>query len=216
MKKTAVPQPRPSPPAEDTRRSRILQATGAVLMEQGYAGANMTEIAARARVSKRELYALFGNKQGLLAALIAGRSAEIRAPLALPLVLDRAELAATLIAFGKTALRELCDPSTTALNRLAAIERERSPEVAQAVDRAGREVVRIALVDLLVRAQSYDLLRPGDPAFMAGQYFSLLLGDLLLRLLLGTVAPPSPKEMAARAKAAAAALLTLHGVPTAE
>src|SRR5580692_8199537 len=111
MKSTAPAQERPITPAEDGRRRRILHATFTVLMEQGYAGANMSEIAARARVSKRELYSLFGNKQGILAALVAERSAQIRAPLALPLVLDRTELAAALVTFGKTALRELCDPS---------------------------------------------------------------------------------------------------------
>ena len=203
-------------PVEHDRRSRILHATFAVLMEHGYAGATMTEIAARARVSKRELYALFGNKQGILAALIAERSALIRAALAMPPVRDRGEFAATLIAFGKTALRELCDPSTTALNRLAAIERERAPEVAHAIDQAGREALRTALIALLVEMQAAGLLRRGDAAFMAGQYFALLFGDLLLRLLLGTTKPPSAKELAARAEAATSALLALHGTASAD
>jgi len=197
--------------AESDRRWRILHATFAVLTEQGYAGAKMTEIAARARVSLRELYALFGNKRGILAALVAERSALIRAPLTLPPVGTRAEFAAALTAFGTTALRELCEPSTTALNRLAAIERERSPEVAEALDQAGREALRAALTQQLAKMQAIGLLKAGDPAFMAGQYFSLLLGDLLFRLLLGTMAPPTPREIKRRAEAATEALLTLHG-----
>ena len=141
---------------------------------------------------------------------------QILAPLAIPPMRSRSDLVATLLAFGKTALRQLCEPSTTALNRLAAIERERAPEVAQALDRAGREALRSALTELLTAAQAASLLRKGDPAFMAGQYFSLLFGDLLLRLLLGTAAPPSPKEMAGRAEAATSALLTLHGTAAAD
>ena len=54
------------------------------------------------------------------------------------------------------------------------------------------------------------------PSGVTGQYFSLLFGDLLLRLLLGTAAPPSPKEMAGRAEAATSALLTLHGTAAAD
>ncbi|MBV8653445.1 MAG: helix-turn-helix transcriptional regulator, partial [Alphaproteobacteria bacterium] len=52
-------------------------------MERGYAGASTLEIATRAKVSKRELYALFGNKQGILTALISSRATRMRQPLAL-------------------------------------------------------------------------------------------------------------------------------------
>jgi AcrR family transcriptional regulator len=65
-------------PAEDGKdqlRSRIAEAAFAVLMEKGYAGASTIEIATRAKVSKRDLYAMFGSKQGILAAMIAGTSA---------------------------------------------------------------------------------------------------------------------------------------------
>jgi len=44
-------------------RGRIIEAAFAVLMERGYAGASTIEIATRAKVSKRDLYALFGSKQ---------------------------------------------------------------------------------------------------------------------------------------------------------
>ena len=53
------------------RRRAILIAAVGVLMEKGYARASTLEIATRARVSKRELYAEFGSKRGILEALIA-------------------------------------------------------------------------------------------------------------------------------------------------
>src|SRR2546429_5911023 len=52
------------PPA----RRRILEAAFSTFMERGYAETSTLEIATRARVSKRELYALVGSKQGVLMA----------------------------------------------------------------------------------------------------------------------------------------------------
>src|SRR5579872_5966383 len=54
----------------EARCGSILGAAFSVLMERGYAGASTLEIARRARVSKRELYAAFGSKEGILAALM--------------------------------------------------------------------------------------------------------------------------------------------------
>src|SRR4051812_24622914 len=74
-----VPKKVPAPAAAlddmPPRRRAILSAAFLVLMEQGYAGASTLEIATRAKVSKRELYAEFGSKRGILEALIASTSA---------------------------------------------------------------------------------------------------------------------------------------------
>ncbi len=192
------------------RRQRIRSAAFAVFMERGYEGASTLEIATRAKVSKRELYALFGNKQSILAACIAERARRMRLPLELPAASNRKALAITLTSFGSAVLRELCDPTVTALYRLAVAEADRSPEVAKALDTAGRETTRKALTDLLSRAQSSGLLRAGEPSEMAGKFFALLFRDLLLRLLLRVTKPPTPNEIKRRARDAAETLLALH------
>ena len=196
--------------ADRSHRARILGAAFEVLMERGYAGASTLEIATRAKVSKRELYALFGNKQGILTALIAARAARMRQPLALPEVRDRRSLVATLVQFGSSVLREACQPAVMAVYRLAVAESDRSPEVAQALDTGGREANRSALIELLARAQSLGLLGKGKPEAMAGQFFALLWGDLLVRLLLRVTDPPAPAEIERRARGAAETLLRLH------
>src|SRR5215467_5529744 len=55
---------------ENAVRERILEAAFAAFMKRGYAAASMLEIATRARVSKRELYTLVGDKQEMLIACI--------------------------------------------------------------------------------------------------------------------------------------------------
>src|SRR5579863_849951 len=77
-------------------RERILDAAFAAFMKKGYATASTLEIATRARVSKRELYALVGNKQQMLIACIRNRARRFEVPADLPVPHDRETLAQVL------------------------------------------------------------------------------------------------------------------------
>jgi AcrR family transcriptional regulator len=48
-------------PAANPMRERILRAAFLAFMEDGYAGTSTLDIATRAKVSKRDLYANFGS-----------------------------------------------------------------------------------------------------------------------------------------------------------
>src|SRR5215475_15799289 len=87
-------------------RGRILDAAFAAFMKSGYAAASMLEIATRARVSKRELYALVGNKQEMLIACIGKRAKRFDVPAGLPALRDRETLSQVLASFGTKLLRE--------------------------------------------------------------------------------------------------------------
>ena len=197
-------------PQETPRRTAIVAAAFAVLMERGYAGANTLEIARRAKVSKRELYAEFGSKSGILEALITSTSAQMQVPLTVAKVVDRDGLAAALTAYGSTALTELTSPPVVAINRLAAAEAGRSSDLGKILDQRGREPNRRALIAVMKQAQAAGALRAGDADLMAGQFFSLLIGDLQLRLMLGVASRPSAKEIRQRAERASEAVLALH------
>src|SRR5262245_32123234 len=116
---------------EDPVRRRILDAAFSTFMDEGYAGASTLEIARRARVSKRELYALVGNKQEMLVACIAARAERLRVPADLPEPRDRATLARVLENLGARLLREVSDPTVIAVFRLAIAEAVRAPEIAR-------------------------------------------------------------------------------------
>ena len=73
-------------------RARILDAAFAAFMKSGYAAASTLEIATSARVSKRELYALVGNKQEMLVACISARATRLQVPADLPVPHDRETL----------------------------------------------------------------------------------------------------------------------------
>jgi AcrR family transcriptional regulator len=193
-------------------RERILAAAFVAFMKSGYATASMIEIATRARVSKRELYALVGNKQEMLIACISERSKRLDVPADLPVLRDREILEQVLISFGTKFVRDVSDPTVIAVFRLAIGEAVQAPEVARALNSIGRETSRAALRKIMARAEASGLL-PGRPAELAEQFAGLLWRDLMVSLLLGVVERPNPREIAGRARDAAAAFLQLHPLP---
>jgi AcrR family transcriptional regulator len=194
---------------ETAVRGRILSAAFVSFMEGGYAATSTLEIASRARVSKRELYALVGNKQEMLIACITARARRLAVPADLPVARDRATLAHVLSSFGAQLVHEVTDPTVIGVFRLAIAEAIHAPEVARALDSIGREASRGALRKVMAGAKEAGLL-DGRQAELAEQFNGLLWGDLMVSLLLGVASRPSRREIAARALAATSAFLRLH------
>jgi AcrR family transcriptional regulator len=195
-------------------RQRILGAAFSAFMANGYAETSTLEIATRARVSKRALYELVGNKQEMLVACISERAQRLRVPTDLPEPRDRETLARALAAVGTQLLREISDPTVIAVFRLAIAEAVRAPEVARALDSIGGETSRAASREIMTRAQRAGILS-GDPREMAEHFAGLLWGNLMVGLLLRVVDRPSPREFARRARNATAAFLRLYPPPNA-
>jgi AcrR family transcriptional regulator len=214
MARASVSKRRQKGGGETAVRERILEAAFAAFMKSGYATASTLEIATRARVSKRELYALVGSKQEMLIACISERAKRFDVRADLPELRDRETLEQVLASFGTKLVREVSDPTVIGVFRLAIAEAVQAPEVARVLDSTGREASRAALRKIMAGAQVSGLLT-GRPAELAGQFAGLLWRDLLVSLLLGIAERPNPREIAARARAAAAAFLQLHPLPNA-
>jgi AcrR family transcriptional regulator len=210
MKKSVTPD-RSS--AETPMQERILGAAFKSFIEDGYADTSTLDIARRAKVSKRDLYANFGSKHAVLVACIKSRADRMRLPPDLPTPRSRQMLASTLTAFATNWVREVSHPSVIATFRLAIAEATRSPEIAQALDVAGRDATRGAVAELLANAQSNGLIGSGEPTEMATQYLGLLWEGLMVGLLLGVAATPEPAEAEQRATKATAAFMRLHPDP---
>ena len=198
---------------DETVRARILDAAFAAFMKSGYAATSTLEIATQARVSKRELYALVGNKQAMLIACISARARRLQVPADFPVPHDRETFAHMLASFGTQLVREITDPTVIAVFRLAIAEAVHAPEVAQALDATGRETSRAALRQIMAQAQASGLLL-GRPAELAEQFGGLLWGNLMVSLLLGVAGRPNSREVAARSRDATAAFLQLHPLPS--
>src|ERR1700758_4020450 len=148
---------------ETAVRERILEAAFAEFMKSGYATTSTLEIATRARVSKRELYALVGNKQEMLIACISARAKRFDLPADLPVLRNRETLERVLASFGAKLVREVSDPTVIAVFRLAIGEAGQAPGVARVLDSMGRDASRAALRNIMAQAQASGLLT-GRPA----------------------------------------------------
>ena len=207
MNKSVIPD---QSSAEHPMQDRILGAAFKAFTEDGYAETSTLEIARRAKISKRDLYANFSSKHGVLVACIKSRAERMRLPPDLPTPRTRQMLASTLTSFASNLVREVSHQSVIAAFRLAIAEATRSPEIAQALDVAGRDATRGALAELLASAQSTGLIGPGEPNEMAWQYLGLLWEGLIVGLLLGVAATPKPAEAERRATKATAAFVQFH------
>jgi AcrR family transcriptional regulator len=199
-------RPTEAGPADAALCNRIIEAAFETIMKKGYFATSMLDIATRAKVSKRDLYATYPHKQAVVAATIASRAARTRLP-DLPAPTSRQELAQTLVAYGRVVLREVSQPAVAAMFRLAIAEAERSPDVADAL-KVNRLASRKSIADFLANAQTNGILQAGDPKQMSELYFALLWGDLQLDRLLGSDIP-NPAEIERRARRGADAFLRL-------
>lgn len=192
-------------------RDRILQAAMGLFVERGFAATTTLEIATRARVSKRELYALVGNKDEMLALCIARRGNRMRLPEGFPEPTDRASLEAALRKYGATLLCEITEPAVLETFRLGIAEAKRSPAIARTLSERGREPARSALEALLTSARAAKLLADGNMDEMLHDFGGLLWGNTMVWILLGLEKAPGPKEIERRAERAARRFLELYG-----
>jgi len=182
----------------------MLVAAYESFVEHGVSGATTDEIARRARVSKREIYRLFGSKEELFTALVRERAAAMSGALELAPAGGREEALETLERFGREFLALLTAPTTIAVYRLAMAEAGRIPELGRQLDAEGRGRVWGALVGWMAEAGATGALPVPDVERAAGSYMALLMADLPVRLALGAVETPGAEELARRAALARA------------
>jgi AcrR family transcriptional regulator len=193
-------------------RDRIIDAAFAAFIQFGYEGTNTNEIARLARVSKRDLYAHFPSKRAMLERCITERVEWMRPPLDLP-VPDSAEaLREMLVRFGMILLRGLSQPEVLATHRLAILNAETAPDVAQTLDQFGRIGTLDGLMGLLRPVRERGLLTGAETQEMAEVFLAILMrGGILLRMVMRVAEPPAEAEARSRAELAADSLWRLYG-----
>lgn len=191
----APPRPDWLAPLEDPRNETILTAAFHVFAERGFGGATMSEIAARARVSKETLYNRFDNKEGLFYALLAWGSRQQPWDLgAVPEVLAHDPVAA-LRQYASSSLRVMTCAEGVAVHRIATGEAGRlPPEVTRVYDeftcQQGRVAFRAIAEALIARG-----LIAGDHDEMGDAYIGLLRGQIHQDVAIGVRPIPTDDEV---------------------
>jgi len=199
--------------SQSSIRDRILSAAFQSLKENGFLGASTLEIATKAHVSKRELYALFPSKDKILFACIAERASAISGSISeLPEPDTTRELFSVLREFGFILLKDVTRADVLTAFRFAIARSGDLPEVARIIDRNGRRASHEALAKLIDHAVSRGLLKLSETKQMARTYLGLLWSDLQVGLLLGVLKPPAEDQMKLFSEQAAREFLAIYSI----
>jgi TetR/AcrR family transcriptional repressor of mexJK operon len=174
----------PAVPAASEKAESILAAAQRTFLASGFGAASMDAIAREAGASKATVYAYFASKEGLFGAVVA-RESERYAEGFTAGELDPGDVEGSLRAIADRFLRLLLSPDVIAINRIIIGEVARFPVLAEVFWQAGPERVRVQLEHFLARAAGAGTLEFADLRSAAGQFASLVRGEIHLRALLG-------------------------------
>lgn len=177
----------------EVRRRAILDAAIAVFLERGFAGATVDAVVERAGGSKATVYAMFGNKEGLLAVLVAEGVESLAESLDTAHV--DAPIAESLRRIGLNYLHLIIDPKRVALFRLVVGESGRFPQLGDIFYRTGPETAVRKLAEFFRAAAARGLIAAPEPERLAVYFLDLMRGDLHLRAILNATRRPTEKEL---------------------
>ncbi|WP_026621357.1 AcrR family transcriptional regulator [Ensifer sp. WSM1721] len=194
------------------RQAVVLEQALRLLVDGGEKALTTAGVARAANCSKESLYKWFGDRDGLLSAMIAFQASKVRTLEVSPETLDAASLRAHLVAFAKDLLEVLAGDVSLALNRLAIGQASREgSKLGHLLQERGRRQIGRRAGALLEAGRKAGLLAFGDAEEAYGALYGLVVSDWHLRMLLGEAPGDMKKDFSRRAERAVDAFLTLYG-----
>ncbi|MCC5779182.1 TetR/AcrR family transcriptional regulator [Nitratireductor sp. B36] len=188
------------------RQAQIERAAYRLLHERGYGGTSMLAIAREARASNETLYRWYGDKNGLFKTMVEANAQETREALQRAIETGEDPLQC-LENVAPVLLSMLLGEKAVLLNRAAAADE--SGELGRAIAAGGRSAVAPLVEQLLRQACEDGSLDVLSPSAAAEQFFSLLIGDLQIRRVIGVLPEPQPDFVVERVSNAMMAFKTL-------
>ncbi|MFI6900593.1 TetR/AcrR family transcriptional regulator [Nonomuraea sp. NPDC050394] len=189
-----------------------------VFLAQGYPGATMDQVAARARISKQTLYREYPSKERLYAAVVrdwVDRGYDAMRPHTQALA-QSTDIRAGLLRLAHVLHIGVLSEPVLRMRSLVATESTQFPDVA--ADYVARSWTRNThlLADALTTLATRGLIKAGDALVAAQQFTWLVLGDPLNRLTLAARSEPADVgELAQLREEAVATFLSRYGLPAA-
>jgi len=178
----------------DARREAILDVARGVFLEEGFANASMSTIAARLGGSKGTLYNYFKNKEQLFAAYVVRHCAWQRDAM-FELSADVGDIRAALIQVGRTYLSIVLSDFSMANFRVIVAEAQRTPEIGLAFYETGPKSGAALLGALLQKAVDDGQLKTDDPIHAANQFIGLCQNRMMKARLCNAMAEPTPEQI---------------------
>ena len=172
------------------RQADVLEAALTLLVKGGDKGFTTARLARAANCSKESLYKWFGDRNGLLAAMIAYQASKVRvagSPNAKP---GADEFRRQLTDFARDLLTVLAGPTSLALNRLAIGEAGRADaQLGRLLTERGRRAIEERAKTLLDAGRRAGLIAFDDREEAFATLYGLIVGDMHVRMLLGEAVP---------------------------
>lgn len=183
------------------RRTEILHVAREVFLEQGYAAASMSTIAARVGGSKGTLYNYFDSKEQLFRAHIE-RECALSAENIFGSAEESKDVAKQLLDLGIRYLTTLTSERVMANTRAVVAEAGRNQEVGEIFYDAGPRAGAERLAELFGQAGARKQLKIDDPQVAAQHFMALCQAGVYRRRLFNVGGKPSAKDIRADIEAA--------------
>jgi AcrR family transcriptional regulator len=192
--KSAIPPAGRRPSRGEKRRRAILDAASIVFLQKGYEKASLSEILTLSGGSRATIYQLFGNKDGLLEAMLVECCQAVLAPLSADAVRSRPP-EEVLREMAVRSVDVLLSPANLALTRVVLAEGRKFPHLTRVFHEQG-----FVEGNLMLGAYLSDISRGGayhipDPERYARIFFSMAWGDAMFRLAADMPDPPTREEV---------------------
>jgi len=196
----------------DARRELILDVAQGVFLEEGFANASMSTIAARLGGSKGTLYNYFKSKDELFNAYVERRCLWQDEVFGSPLAGEAPD--ETLRRIGRAYLLRILTDFNLRNFRLIASEAERSPDIGQTFYDAGPRKGAERVAELLSDMQAAGHLDLDDPLDAAHQFLGLVQNRLFKARLCNALPELTQKQIEDEATLATRTFLRAFGTRT--
>jgi AcrR family transcriptional regulator len=202
----------PNPDTFSPRQNAVLEEALRLLVSGGEKALTTAGVARAANCSKESLYKWFGDRDGLMEAMIAYQASKVRTGEASAGALTRDTLERLLDEFAMALLEVLSGDVSLALNRLAIGQASRDGSaLGEMLLERGRKQIGRRAASLLIAAKRAGLIEFDDVGEAYETLYGLIVRDWHVRLLLGEDMSARAKEIGPRAKRAVSAFLRLYG-----
>lgn len=192
-----MPEDSAGPSRKDRKRAEIVAVAQELFFREGYAGTSMSQLAAAVGGSKTTLYNHFQSKEELLLAVV--QDVVDPKPDDYDLATEPAEFRRWLAWFGIATVKKIISYNYISLQRLAAAEALRFPEIGNAFYEAAKPGFQMG-AGLFAEAMNKGVLRQADPHVAVEHFLELCSGWMLRRAIWNIQRLPTNEEIEANVR----------------
>ncbi|WP_178378235.1 TetR/AcrR family transcriptional regulator [Pseudovibrio exalbescens] len=197
------------------RQQAVLDCALNLLVAGGEKALTTAAIAREAGCSKESLYKWFGDRDGLLAAIVEHQASKVRAPDALDGPFSKQTLIQELQHFAENLIEVISSDISLALNRLAIGQASRGDvALGRTLLHKGRGRIGAQTTRLLSAAMQQGHLETAPAKEAYHVLYGLVLKDTHVRLLLGDELTAAEQDTATVARKAVSDFMKLYGATT--